>query len=77
VNSYRISAQLDIAVSQHDRRLADVNASRRALAGVLQDAFNHLILNDADLRERLWRAAGGGDDIDGTMQFSVSDVQPS
>lgn len=76
VSTYRISATLQIAVSQDGRRPVDVNTARRQLAAVLRKAVNDLLLADVELRDHLWRAAGGGDDVDGHMSFSVVDVQP-
>jgi len=75
VGEYPIAAALEIGVSHHGRRLVEVNQARRDLAAVVQDALNDLLARDAGLRDALWRAAGGGDDVDGAMTFSVVDVQ--
>ncbi len=76
MSRYQVNATLEIGVSQDGRRPIEVNTARHALAGVLVDAVTNLLTSDAALRERLWRAAGGGDDVDGEMTFTVRDVQP-
>jgi hypothetical protein len=77
MSTYKITATFEVSVTQSGRSLPDARRHEREVGTVLKHAVNHLLLQDPNLLERLWAAAGGGDNFDALMAFDVVDVTES